>query len=140
MSEPQQDYARLCPTCGGSSVTFSELVGGAAKCRACGWGGSREELLAVPVEHMYGSREGTGFTLNNDYRSIYKNDKLVQDTVKFLVKWGFITAERHGNEIKIDQKAVLRYVSAMARSGLIAIIEEREKIEKEEKGAQRKPA
>lgn len=89
--------------------------------------------MAIPVEHMYGSREGTGYALNNDYRSVYKNEKFVQDLVKFLVKWGFITAIREGNTVTIDEKVVLRYISAMARSGLVAIIEEREKIEKEEK-------
>jgi len=73
-------------------------------------------------------------SLNNDFRALYKNQSFVQDLIKFLVKWGFITAEKHGEEIRINKDHALKYISAIARSGLIAVIQEREKIEQEEKG------
>ncbi len=133
----EKDVIRLCPTCGAASVDFSALVGGEAKCRACGWAGMAHELLLVPVEHMYGTREGTGFALNNDYRALYKNQGFVRDFIAFLVKWGFVAAERDGGKIVADSKQALRYMSAVARSGLVAIVEEREKLEKEEKGGTR---
>jgi len=128
------DFVRLCPVCGASSVDFSALAGGAATCRACKWSGAASELLHVPVEHMYGTQEGTGFALNNDYRALYKNQEFVKSCVGFLVKWGFLPAVREENRVSFDSKKALRYLSAMARSGLVAIVEEREKIEKEEKG------
>lgn len=130
----EKDCVRLCPTCGASSVDFSALIGGAAQCRACKWEGPSAELLLVPVEHMYGTREGTGFALNNDYRSLFKNKDFVRDFVAFLVKWGFVSAERSADKVSVNSKQALRYMSAVARSGLVAIVEEREKIEKEEKG------
>lgn len=129
----QDDVIRLCPTCGASSVDFSALVGGAARCRACSWAGSAEDLLLVPIQHMYGTREGAGFALVNEYRRLFNNQEFVQSLLSFLTKWGFISATRDGAKININRAQALRYMAAIARAGLIAVVEEREKIEKEEK-------
>lgn len=132
MSEAD-DVIRLCPTCGGASVDFSALVGGQATCRSCAWGGSAEELLLVPIQHLYGTREGAGFALVNEYRRLYNDRGFVQSVVSFLTKWGFVSATRDGDKINVNRTHALRYLSAIARAGLVAIVEEREKIEREEK-------
>lgn len=122
------DVVYQCPQCGSPAVEYGELVGASATCNACDWSGSREELLGTPFEHLLGSREGIGFELFNDVRRLFSVPVFLVNLGGFLSRWGFIDL----NEDKgLVTKATTRYVAAIARAVLRAVIEEREKIEKE---------
>lgn len=122
------DIVYMCPDCGSPAVEFSELAGGTAKCKACKWSGSREQLLGTPFQHALGSREGIGFELHNDLRRLFSTPVFVVQLGGFLNRWGFINLQ---DDKSVVTRATTRYVAAIARAVLTAIIEEREKIEKE---------
>ena len=117
-----------CPQCSSPSVEYSALADSDAKCMACEWAGVKEDLLVTPFEHLLGSREGIGFELFNDTRRLLSDPAFLVVLGGFLSRWGFI-------DLKQEQKLVVarttRYVSAIARAILTAVIEERGKIEEE---------
>lgn len=123
------DIVYQCPQCGSPAVEFGELVGANARCNACKWNGTREELLGTPFEHMLGSREGIGFELFNDTRRLLSAPVFVVDLGGFLSRWGFIDLKAPKDVL---MRKTTRYVAAIARGVLRSIIEEREKIELEE--------
>jgi len=122
-----QDKVRQCPMCGATSVDFSVLAGGGAKCRACHWTGTTEQLIIADIEHIYGTREGIGMALSNDMRRLFSNPAFGQELVGFLVKWGFM---RLTGDSKKDTQVAARYISSIAKACLTSVIEEREKLEK----------
>lgn len=124
-----QDIVYQCPQCGSPAVEFGELVGAHARCNACKWNGTREDLLGTPFEHMLGSREGIGFELFNDTRRLLSAPVFVVDLGGFLSRWGFIDLKAPRDVL---MRKTTRYVAAIARGVLKSIIEEREKIELEE--------
>lgn len=65
----------------------------------------------------------------NSWRKLY--GKLSQDIVQFLLEWGFITAKQEGGKLQLDRKEVGRFISAATVMSLTAILEERQKREKE---------
>jgi hypothetical protein len=117
-----------CPQCGSPAVEFSELVGGEATCNACTWVGKKEDLLGTPFDHILGTREGIGFELFNDTRRLLSSPVFIGELGGFLSRWGFIDLEE---EKSVVVKKTTRYVAAIARAVLTAVIQEREKIEKE---------
>ena len=127
------DKLRLCPQCGSASVNFSSLVGGSATCRACHWEGRTEDCFTSDVHHVGGTAESTALAFSNDYRKLFQSKSFAVDLVRFLVRWGFVSAVDSGSGISLDNKLALRYINAIAQSGLKAIIQEREKIELEER-------
>lgn len=129
--EDLQQRVRLCPQCGSSAVDFSALVWGRSKCRVCAWEGSTEGLVNMPFDHMYGGDEGVALTLHNDLRALFSNPLVATGLIRFLTKWGFVPLGAAGSA---DVKLATRYISAMGRGLFKAVIEEREKIESEEKG------
>lgn len=120
-----------CPQCGSPAVDCGELVGADAKCRVCGWKGQREELLATPFNHMMGTKEGIGFEMSNDIRRLFSLPIFLGGLGGFLNRWGFIDPAGDGDTLK---RNVTRYVATMARAVMIALLEERDKIEKERNG------
>lgn len=124
-----QDIVYQCPVCGSPAVEFSELVNGPARCNACRWSGTREELLGTPFEHMLGSREGIGFELFNDTRRLLSAPVFLVNLGGFLNRWGFIDLSAPKDVVV---RMTTRYVAAIARAVLQGIIAEREKIEIEE--------
>ena len=117
-----------CPGCGSPAVEFSNLVGGSARCNACRWEGVREDLLGTPFEHVLGTPEGIGFELLNDTRRLLSSPLFLGELGGFLSRWGFIDLSLPK---AVLVKTVTRYVSAIARAVLTAVIQERETIEKE---------
>lgn len=128
------DVVYQCPQCGSPAVEFSELVGGAAMCKACKWAGKKEDLLGTPFDHLLGTREGIGFELFNDTRRMLSSPVFLGELGGFLSRWGFI--DLSGEKKKVVRETT-RYVAAIARAVLTALIEEREKIEKERHERQR---
>jgi len=47
--------------------------------------------------------------------------------IKFFLKWGFVTPGRRG---EIDAKDIARYMSAISKGALLAVLEERQQEEK----------
>jgi hypothetical protein len=122
------DFVYMCPTCGSAAVEFSELVGGSAACKVCKWAGPREQLVGVPFQHAFGSREGIGFELHNDLRRLFSTPVFVTQLGSFLNRWGFINL---GDDKSVVTRAVTRYIVTAVRAVLTALIEERVKIEEE---------
>jgi len=122
-----QEQVRQCPLCGATSVDYSVLAGGEAKCRACKWKGTTEQLIIADIEHIYGTRDGIGMALSNDMRRLFSNPAFGQDLVRFLVKWGFMQLT---GDNKKDTQTAARYISSIASACLMSVIGEREKIEK----------
>lgn len=120
---------RFCPQCGSAKVTFSELIGGVAKCgvRTCLWEGTTDELLAVPISHEFLSEESMMIQLMNDLRLMFSGE-LGVPYLKLLLKWGFIKANANDLANTLDRKIFARYLAAIARGVLTTILEERAKI------------
>lgn len=126
MAATQESVAYFCPQCGGAALDFSELAGGNAKCRVCTWEGAAHERVAYPFKHDFISDESMLRDMLNDIRLIFgASSKLYGE---LLSKWGFI---RPGPKVVRD---LTRYMAACGRAVLTALIEEREKLEKEEHG------
>lgn len=117
---------RFCPQCGSAGVDFSDLVNGAAHCRGCAWDGSREDLLTVPT--VADADQQLIVRLMGELRKLLSGE-LGFPYLKFLVKWGFIKADQQDIANTLDRKAFARYLAAIARAILTAIIEERSRAE-----------
>ena len=122
------EVVRQCPTCGSPAVDFSSLVDGAASCRVCGWKGTNDELLSTPFEHLLGTSEGIGFELMNDTRRLLSSPVFLGELGGFLNRWGFINVNDPHKKVV---RATTKYVAAIARAVLTAVIQTREELEKE---------
>jgi len=128
IEQQKQKEVRLCPGCGSPAVEFSSLVGGEAVCRVCKWKGDREELLVMPFDHIYGTEEGVGMALHNELRRVFSNPLFATDIIRFLTRWGFVEVDKDN---RADVPTTTRYIAAIGRAVLVAVIKEREKIEME---------
>jgi hypothetical protein len=128
MAEANESVVYFCPTCGGASLDFSELAGGAS-CRTCGWKGHLHERVAYPFKHDFLSGESSIHQLVSDMRVVVAASSKLYITL--LLKWGFLT-KGPGLE-----KAAARYLAAVVRATLTAFIEERDRIEQEKHGRER---
>ena len=120
-----------CAECGSPSVEFSSLVGGNAECKACEWRGTREGLVAIPVQRGgLAGAEQTFLAMYNDFRAIFRDT--ATPLTQFLVKWGFVEAVQRGRKIQVvEPKKVVRYVNAIFQGALLAVLNTREKYAKE---------
>jgi hypothetical protein len=120
---------KVCPQCGSPGVDYSTLAGGAAECRGCRWKGGTADLLAIP-----GSAEvndsATLTDMLNDVRRLLSGT-LGLPYLKFLMKWGFLTGDMANPAGTIDRKAFARYMAAIGRTVLTAVLEERSRAEAE---------
>ena len=123
-----EESCYLCPTCGTSSVDYGELVGSQASCRICKWSGSKEDLINAPFAHTQGGSVGISLELFNDLRRVISVTAFMLPFSHFLERWGFI--DRSASKAELV-RSLSRYTSAVARSMIKAVIEEREAIEKE---------
>jgi hypothetical protein len=116
---------KLCPQCGSAGVDFSTLSGGNGQCRGCKWVGPARELLVVPFTHSFMNDESAMMHFTQDLRQILARDMGVV-LLRYLVKWGFIrTTEVEGQPLQIDRKQFTRYLVAIAKGIVGAILEER---------------
>jgi hypothetical protein len=124
-----KETAYVCPDCGSPSIEYSLLSGSNGTCKACGWMGPKDKLLGVPFASM-GSTESMFNSLRSDLRKIVS--KMSSDLVPFFVKWGLVEAVQRNGRIEVtNMKQALRYVNAIAQATLVAVLTERQKIEKE---------
>jgi uncharacterized protein YejL (UPF0352 family) len=80
----------------------------------------------MPIEHEFGSSEKVVQALMGDMRLMLAKH-LAAPLLQFLMKWGFLS--NHITEY--TKHAVGRYLAATANAMLTAVIEERQKMEKE---------
>jgi len=119
----------VCAQCGSPSVDYSELVGGAAKCNACEWSGTREGLAAVPMVQGVGRQE-TLTAMYNDFRRIFSSS--AQGFIQFLVKWGYLEATQSASAVTVtDKKQAVRYINAIFLGAFKSLLELRAQCEKE---------
>lgn len=120
---------KLCPQCGSPAVDYSTLAHGAANCRGCRWKGKVEDLLAIPGSAEVND-QATIVGMLNDVRSVLSGE-LGLPYLKFLMKWGFITGDPKNPVATVDRKAFARYMAAIGRALVTAMIEERSRAEVE---------
>jgi hypothetical protein len=120
--------AYFCPECGSPSIDRSTLLGGSAGCRACGWAGSADKLAVMPFAHSLGGDEQLLVALVGDLRLMLAKD-VGNHFARFLAKWGFIDVA--GADKALAGKRMGRYLSAIARSIVTALLQERDKMEAE---------
>lgn len=129
----EPEYLKVCPTCGSPLVKFSSLIGGSAECGACHWHGKNDELLTVPHISMGSDKASILIAMRNDIRKVFSTNAI--HFVRFLVKWGFVDAVQRGESIEVtDPSQAVRYMNVIAAAAMVAVVEEREKIEKEKAG------
>lgn len=118
--------AHFCPRCGSASISGSSTVvllsESKVRCEACGWSGSRDMLAAVPFSHELGGQEDIVKALMADLRGTIAREA-GPSFAGFLMKWGFMPTP--------DPTLLARYLAAIARATLGAIIKERAEIDKE---------
>lgn len=123
-----------CPECGSASVEYSELVAGQAKCLTCSWSGRKEDLLVVPLQDGAGTPEEVIMAMRGDLRLIFARS--AAEFARFLVKWGFVRSKpKKGKDgLEINQKELMRYLNAMASGAMMAVFQERQKLEEKNDG------
>lgn len=119
-----KDSVRFCPQCGSASVDFSALVNGQAYCRGCNWRGLADELLLVPIQHEFANKEDMVVSMVNDVRSFLAGE-LGLPWLRFLLKWGFITADPNNIAGTLDRKKFARYLAVIGQSVVTSLIAER---------------
>jgi len=120
---------KLCPQCGSPGVDYSALAGGKANCRGCRWQGSADDLLNLPGSAEVND-EGVLYRMLNDLRSLLSGE-LGLPYLKFLMKWGFLEGDVNNPARTIDRKQFARYIAAIGRAVLNAMIVERSRAEAE---------
>lgn len=118
--------AHFCPKCGSSNISGAStevlLEGGLVRCEACAWSGAKGLLVGVPFSHEMGGQEDIVKALMADLRGTIAREAGAS-FAGFLTKWGFMPTP--------DPKLLARYLAAIARATLGAIIKERAEIDKE---------
>ena len=118
----------ICPQCGSTAITSktSMLVGTGQTdtftCGTCKWKGLREQVVAVPFSHDWNTDEGLLQSLVSDLRTRLAQN-IGKEFLRYLLRWGFMTTA--------DPQILGRYLSAIARAVITAIVEERLAMEKE---------
>lgn len=122
--------AYFCPACGGANVDASALSGGSAKCNVCTWTGTVEELPTFIFQHdLGGTPEEVFRTFFLDVRKLLGSHFATQ-IGHMLIKWGFLDAPTPQNQQRVV-KTLGRYVAAITKAAVVAIVEERKAMEKE---------
>lgn len=120
----------LCPSCGSALVEIDQsnlLVGEppTCRCKSCSFVGSQDQFVGVDFHHEFkGGREEMTAVLMEDIKIILAKTFSVSFG-SFLLKWGFV-------QHPINAKQLGRYVAAVAKATLTAVIQEREAIAREE--------
>ncbi len=123
------DTVKFCPQCGSASVDYSELAGGSADCRGCLWKGNADELLVVPIQHDFAmGKESIIAEMMQNVRGMLSGE-LGLPWLRFLLKWGFVAGDINDPANTVDRKQFSRYLAAIGRGCVAAVLEERERQE-----------
>lgn len=123
--------ALFCPKCASPAVEYSMLDGGDGACSSCGWRGLRRDLLLSPFEQSVSVTDDEIIVkFERDVRNAIARD-LSLLVARLLKTWGFL----HGNE-RVQGVLLGRYMRGIGKAVVLAILEERKKIEHERVAAQ----
>jgi ribosomal protein S27AE len=114
---------KVCPNCSGTNL--AEDMSRHWRCGTCGQTFKAEDLIVSKFKQEFGDDSAILEQLVRSLRNTVAKD-LAASMGSFLLKWGFLP--------RADPYLLSRYVNSCARAMLIAIIEERQKIEKERHG------
>jgi ribosomal protein S27AE len=114
---------KVCPNCSSTQVDADSF--GKWHCGTCKTEISEEDLIVSKFKHELGDDTNILEQLVRSLRNTVAKD-LAVSMGSFLLKWGFLDSP--------DPYMLSRYVNSCARAMLIAIIEERQKIEREKHG------
>lgn len=129
----------FCPECGSPSINDGDGAGAVfmentdkwpCSCAACEWVGTVGELLSVPFSHELGGKENIVKELLGDLRVTLAKFCATPIGV-YLMKWGFLGKESYQGQVVLNRKQLARYMTAISHAVLMAVIEERKKMEKE---------
>lgn len=133
MNQVQMSEVRFCAQCGSASVDFSSLSGATAVCRGCNWSGPADELLVVPIQSgMFLQAESALVGFIDDIRNMLAGE-LGQVWLRVLLKWGFLQCDPKNITGTLDRKKLSRFIVRIAHATAIAVIQERELQETEER-------
>lgn len=118
------DQAYFCPSCGSSDVESSSLVGGAASCSSCQWKGLTTELVVHVFKHDLGTSDDVLQAFAQEFKSLI-GKHMATPLAALLYKWGFFMSNPPTPE------ELTRYVVAVGRASINAILEVRRQMEKE---------
>jgi hypothetical protein len=126
-----QDTVKFCPQCASANVDFSSLAGGQARCHGCNWMGPVDDLMSVPIQHDFAlGKESIIQEMMTDVRK-FLSAELGLPWLKFLLKWGFVEGDLERLGETLDRKKFARYLAAIGRATLVAVIDERAKQSRE---------
>lgn len=131
------DRGWFCPACGGADVTASSLAGGKANCNICSWKGAVEELPTMLFEHDMGTPEEILRSFFLDVRKLLGSSFATQFG-HLLIKWGFLDAPTPKNQSHVI-RVLTRYMGAITKAVVQAVLRERQAIEREKHGEQPRP-
>lgn len=114
---------KVCPNCSGTDL--AEDLSRHWHCGTCSHTFKAEDLIVSKFKQELGDDSDILEQLVRSLRNTVAKD-LAVSMGSFLLKWGFLPSA--------DPYLLSRYVNSCARAMLIAIIEERQKIEKERHG------
>lgn len=127
--------AKFCPECGSPSIEagMTLLVEGAVTpydCKACGWHGGEGALLNIPFSHEFGDDKDILIHLMGDLRTVLAKH-CATAIGGFLMKWGFLSRAINNGQIVLNPRQLSRYMTVISKAVLIAVIDERHKMERE---------
>jgi hypothetical protein len=114
----------LCPQCSSPSLSTPVLAGGEYACEACGWSG--QDPVAVPFGNPFGTADATFRQFTQEVLNEFAKYSALP-LGRVLVKWGFVEVV----EGKPSTKQLARLIKAMAGGAILAMIDERKRIEVE---------
>jgi len=106
-------------------MTIPILAGSEYHCEICNWMG--EDPILVPFGNPFASKNATFSAFAAEFIAEFAKAASLP-LVRVLMKWGFIRVDKAG---KPDTVVLTRYMKAMAGAMIIAMIEERQKMERE---------
>jgi len=120
MSTSEKAY--FCPSCGGANINVSVLAGGPAFCLSCKWEGTKDELAIHVFQHDLGDDVLRIFA--SEFKQLM-GKHLATPLAKLLHKWGFFPGREP------TPAELTRYLVAVGRASINAILEVRKELEKE---------
>lgn len=121
--------AYFCPRCHSPAVSFTQLEGvsdSPASCSACHWRGGKKDLVVTAYQHDMGSEDEVLTRFVRDFRNLMGQPAIALPIAQWLNKWGFLP-----NDPSQQHKVLARYITAVAKGAITAVLQTREELEKD---------
>jgi glyoxylate carboligase len=106
-------------------MTIPVLAGSEYHCEVCNWAG--EDPVLVPFGNPFASKNAAFSAFAAEFLAEFAKAASLP-LVRVLMKWGFVHTDKAGKPSTLE---LTRYMKSMAGAMIIAMIEERQKMEKE---------